>query len=71
MTPSAHTRRMTFKTLAKDPHLNLHCSPNAIKHALHKRGYDRHLAHHKPPISEENRVLRLKFTCEHRHWTEE
>jgi hypothetical protein len=50
MTSSAHTRRMTFKTLAKDPHLNLHCSPNAIKHALHKRGYNRRLARHKPTM---------------------
>lgn len=67
MISSSHTRRMTFKALAKDPQLNLHCSPNTIKHALHTRGYDRRLARHKPPISEKNRVLRLEFAHEHRH----
>jgi hypothetical protein len=70
MVSSAHTRRMSFKDLAKDPHLNLNCSANAIKNALHKRGYHRRLARHKPPISEKNRVLRLEFAYEHRHWTE-
>jgi Transposase len=64
MISSAHTRRMTFKALAKDPHLNLQCSVNAIKNALHKRGYHRRLARHKPPISEKNRVLRLEFAHE-------
>jgi hypothetical protein len=33
MLSSAYTRRMTFKALAEDPHLNLHCSANDIKHA--------------------------------------
>jgi hypothetical protein len=70
MISSAHTRRMTFKALAKDPHLNLQCSVNAIKNALHKRGYHRRLARHKPPISEKNRVIRLEFAHEHLHWSE-
>ena len=65
------TRRITFKALAKDPYLNLHCSANAIKHALYKRGYHRRVARRKPPISEKNRVLRLEFAHEHLHWSKE
>jgi Transposase len=61
---------MTFKALAKDPHLNLQCNVNAIKNALYKRGYHRRLARHKPPISEKNRVLRLEFAYKHLHWSE-
>jgi hypothetical protein len=67
MVSSAHTRRMTFQDLTKDPHLNLNYSANAIKHALHKRGYHRRLARHKPPISKKNCFLRLEFAHEHRH----
>src|SRR5665213_801512 len=64
MRTNSLTRRMTFKALAKDPHLNLHYSANAIKHALYKRGYHRRVARRKPPISEKNRVLRLEFAHE-------
>jgi hypothetical protein len=66
----AYTRRMTFKALAKDPYLNLYCSSNAIKHTLYKRSYHRRLVCYKPSIFEKNRVLRLEFAYEHRHWTE-
>jgi hypothetical protein len=67
---SARIRRMSFKDLAKDPYLNLNCSTNTIKNALYKRGYHRRLARYKPLISEKNRILRLEFTYEYRHWTE-
>jgi hypothetical protein len=64
---SARTRRISFKDLAKDPHLNLNYSTNTIKNTLYKRGYHRRLARYKPPISKKNRILRLEFTHEHRH----
>jgi hypothetical protein len=67
MISSARTRRMTFKALAKDPHLNLQCSANAIKYILHKHDYHRRLARHKPFISEKNRVFRFEFVHEYLH----
>jgi hypothetical protein len=69
MISSARTRRMTFKAFAKDLYLNLQCSVNAIKHALHKRSYHQRLARHKPLIFEKNRVLRLEFAYKHLHWS--
>jgi hypothetical protein len=45
--------------------------PGAVKYALRKRGYSRRITLRKPPISEKNRVTRLAWAHEHRHWTEE
>jgi hypothetical protein len=67
MISSVYTRRMTFKALAKDLHLNFQCSVNAIKNVLYKRGYHRRLARYKLFISEKNRVLRFEFVYEHLH----
>ena len=45
------------------------CGWIAIKHALEKEGFNMRTAMCKPPISEKNRKLRLKFAMEHKGWT--
>ena len=41
---------------------------SAIRSTLRRLGYKRYIALRKPPISEKNRLLRLAFAYEHRHW---
>lgn len=48
-----------------------HVSYYAVRYALRKAGFRRRAARRKPPISEKNRVDRLRFAEEHRHWTQE
>jgi transposase len=51
--------------------LSWQCSLKAIRSAFKKEGYVRRIARRKPPISEENRILRLQWAIEHRDWTDE
>ncbi|KAL3424953.1 hypothetical protein PVAG01_04234 [Phlyctema vagabunda] len=44
---------------------------SAIKSALRRIGYKRYVALRKPPISEKNARLRLKFALEYVNWTDE
>lgn len=45
--------------------LNQDISESAIRRALQKEGYHRRIARRKPPISEQNRVVRLQWAQEH------
>jgi transposase len=46
-----------------------HVSYYAVRYALRKAGFRRRAARRKPPISEKNRIERLKFAEEHVNWT--
>lgn len=49
--------------------LKLGVSPEALSRALKKRGYSRYKALRKPPLSNENRRVRLVWALEHVNWT--
>jgi transposase len=69
---SKQTRRMTYQALKDALYPDREeIGPQAIKYALHKRGYFRRIALRKPPISEKNRISRLEWAHEHLHWSEE
>ncbi len=46
-------------------------SENAIRYALKNQGFHRYIARRKPPISEKNRQLRLRWAQEHLNWTKD
>jgi hypothetical protein len=58
---------MTYKELAEFCYWDV--GADAIETALDQEGFSVGTAMSKPPISEKNRNLRLKFTLEHRGWT--
>jgi len=66
---SKETRRMRYEEVAQT--LGWHVSASAIRRALKKEGFSRHVARRKPPISEANRVARLQWAREHLDWTRE
>ena len=51
--------------------LDWNVSESTIRRALQKEGLARRVARRKPPISEANRVARLRFAWEHINWTRE
>lgn len=66
---SKEHRRMTLLEVSVTLAYNV--GPGAIEHALKKHGYYRRLARRKPPISEKNRAIRLRWAIEHQDWTSE
>lgn len=56
-------QQMTYSELAEA--LQLRCSADTIQRALKARGYRRHLAMRKPPLSNKARQLCLTFAQEH------
>ena len=72
MKSSKRTRRLTYSQLKDEIYKDRDdISTEAIKYALHKRGYYRRIALRKPPISEPNRLARLTWAHEHLHWSEQ
>jgi Transposase len=68
---SCHNRRLSWAELPFEYPM---CTwPNAtewsITSALRRAGFRRRIARTKPPISEENRLLRLAFAHEHLNWS--
>jgi transposase len=69
---SKRNRRLTYQQLKHELYKKRDdISTVAIEYALHKRGYFRHLALRKAPISERNRICRLEWALEHLHWSQE
>ena len=64
-------RLMSYLNLSVGPFSNWEVGEYAIRNALRKRGYSRHVARAKPPLSPENRQIRLAFAHEHVNWTKE
>jgi hypothetical protein len=65
---SKHNRRMSYEELAHE-FIYWQVGEYAIRSALDRAGFNRRWAMRKPPISEKNRKLRLKFAQEHKGWT--
>ena len=57
--------------LALGPFSHLDVSERVIKSELQKRGYRRHPAHNKPPVSELTRRRRTEWASAHIDWTVE
>ena len=69
---SKGNRRLTYQQLRDELYKNRDdISTDAIKYALHKRGYFRRLALRKPLTSERNRICHLEWAHEHLHWSQE
>ena len=66
---SKETRRMPYYKLAIQLEWNV--SESTIRKALQKEGFNRRVARRKPPISEVNRLARLRWAWEHVDWTRE
>jgi transposase len=59
------TRRMTYQQLADA--LDFNVTADTIRFALRSRGYHRRVALRKPPLSDENKRIRLRWASEHVH----
>lgn len=68
VTASKEHRRMTYSCLAKEV-FHGRFGMWAIRSALVRNGFKRHVAAKKPFISETNRQKRLTWALEHRDWT--
>ena len=66
---SHENRRLTYLELASGPLKYLGISERVIQKELKKRGYRRHPAHAKPPVSKSTRRMRKEWAEAHLHWT--
>jgi hypothetical protein len=66
---SKANRRMAICQIPKA--LGWDCSEYAVQYALRRAGFAQYLAQRKPPISEANRQIRLRWATQHLHWTPE
>ena len=60
---------MTYQQLADA--LDFNVTADTIRYALRSRGYHRRVVLRKPPLSDENKRIRLQWAGEHVHWSEE
>ncbi|KAI0995387.1 hypothetical protein K3495_g12790 [Podosphaera aphanis] len=65
---SPEHRQLTYFELAYAYFSHFEVSEKVIQRATSRRGYARHIAASKPPLSAENRRKRLEFATEHLHW---
>jgi transposase len=68
---SRASRQMSYLALAEGPFQAWGVGEYVIRHALRGRGYARYIAYAKPPLSEENKRLRLKWAEAHKNWSRE
>ena len=66
---SKRTRRMPYYKVIQE--LDLPVGTTALSQALKKRGYSRCKALRKPPLSDQNKRVRLCWALEHVNWTME
>lgn len=64
---SKRTRRLPYYKVIQE--LDLPIGTTALARALKKRGYSRCKALQKPPISDQNKRVRLAWALEHVNWT--
>lgn len=68
---SFENRKMSFLELAVGPFGQWGVSEGVIREALRGKGYTRHVAKVKPPISERNKAVRKQWALNHLSWTQE
>jgi transposase len=68
---SRATRQMSYLALASGPFQHWEVSEYTIRYALRNRGFTRHIALAKPPLSEANKTARLRWAVAHVGWTYE
>jgi hypothetical protein len=70
---SSHNRRLPWAQLPLEYPMCTweNATEWTISSAMKRAGFRRRIARTKPPISEENRLLRLAFAHEHLNWTRE
>ena len=73
MCASSHNRRLSWAQLPFEYPMCTwgNATEWTISSAMKRAGFRRRIARTKPPISEENRLLRLAFAHEHINWTRE
>ncbi|KAI0992446.1 hypothetical protein K3495_g15739 [Podosphaera aphanis] len=68
---SPEHRQLTYFELAYAHFSHFGVSEKVIQRAMSRRGYARHIAASKLPLSAENKRKRLEFATEHLHWNKE
>ena len=71
ITSSSQGRRMSWLELAAGPFRYLGVSERVSHNELKKRGYARHPALKKPPLSEVNKRKRLEWAEAYKDWSDE
>ncbi|KAI0997209.1 hypothetical protein K3495_g10977 [Podosphaera aphanis] len=71
ITSSSQGRRMSWSELAAGPFRYLGVSETVLHNELKKRGYARHPALKKPPLSEVNKRKRFEWAEAHKDWSDE
>lgn len=66
---SRTNRLMSYLQLSIGPFAHFGVGQFAIRRALRSRGYRRCVARAKPPLSEQNKAIRLRWAQEHVSWT--
>ncbi|KAI0993337.1 hypothetical protein K3495_g14847 [Podosphaera aphanis] len=71
ITSSSQGRRMSWLEFAAGPFRYLGVSERVLQNELKNRGYARHPALKKPPLSEVNKRKRLEWAEAHKDWSDE
>jgi transposase len=62
---SRRTRQMSYRQLAHGPFESWGITEHVIRRALQRRGYTRRVARAKPPLTDDNMKVRLRWAKEH------
>lgn len=69
VTSSKAARFLSWAALSVGPLSHFEVSGDTLRKALGKRGYKRHVARQKPPLSGKNQKARLAWAEEHIDWS--
>ena len=69
VTSTSKTRRMTYLQVAEALWPEGEVGVDTVRNTLRRRGYARRVALRKPPLSDQNKALRLEWARTHADWT--